>query len=101
MNKDGLLSPVEENDSAWLRPNFGESAAGDVLKASVRWISDVLQSRQVIWPAAFDGRLAVPPAAHVLDALTREYLPFGNDPTWDAEWSVRPVAGTVALVSEL
>lgn len=101
MNEDGLLSAVSDEDAAWLRPNFGDLPTEGIVEASIRWISDVLEAQQVVWPAAFEGRLAVPPAAHVLDSLTRRHLIFGDEPSWDAEWQMRPVAGTIALMDSL
>ncbi|MEO2106921.1 MAG: hypothetical protein ABGZ36_14900 [Actinomycetota bacterium] len=99
--RDGLLPPPASDEVEWLRPNFGEMVGEDVLRAAVQWIADVQQVGQVAWPALFNGRLAVPPAAHVVDAMVRMHLHHGESPEWDAEWDVRPKAGTIIFKDRL
>lgn len=98
MNEDGLLDPVDEAEDQWILARDG---SGDRLRDAVHAVGDVLATRQIVWPAARDGRLIPPPEDHVVDALVRRSLIYGESPEWDAVWDLRPRASTVILADGL
>lgn len=92
MNEDGLLDPVDEAEDRWI---WTQEGSGDRLRDAVHAVGDVLATRHIVWPAVRDGRLVPPPDEHVLDALVRRSLIYGESPEWDAVWDLRPRASTV------
>ncbi len=101
MNVDGLLDPISDDDVEWLRPTFGTIRDDDAATASAIWLHDFAESAHIVWPASVNGRLVVPPPAHILDALVRKSLDLEDDSTWHAELIRRPQPMTVAICEEL
>lgn len=99
VNEDGLLDPVDQSEEEWLKSSLFGSA--DRLEGAVHFVSDVIATRQIVWPAARDGRLVPPPPEHVLDALIRRSFNWGESPEWDAVWTLRPEASTVLFKMDL
>lgn len=96
--QNGLLPRMPDAELDWTKPDFG--ASDDVADDVAGWASDIGDLGHIVWPAARSGVLVPPPATHVLDHLVRDRL-GGSSPEIDAQLMVHPVAGTVAVVSEL
>lgn len=102
MTEDGLLPAIAEDEFEWLRPQMPEGADNDEKVALVmRWIGDIQNLVNVVWPAEIDGVLQRPPDAHLLDRLVRVSVLEDASPEIQGEVGVRPRAVTVATISEL
>lgn len=99
MERDGLLPAVDDDEFEWLRPQIPRGATSREKVALVaRWIGDVQNMVDVVWPAEIDGQLRRPPDTHLLDRLVRIHLLEGAPVEIQGEIGVRPLALTIAAV---
>ena len=56
-----LLPALSDDEYEWLLPQLPAGAdSRQATEAVLRWMGDIAQTLEVVWPAAFDGQLRRP-----------------------------------------